>query len=438
MAQKYVWICLLVLCFAACKQSKDLAPSNVSEDRTGDETEEVVSKVEDLPEPLAFDQTFEVRPDALLNAALSEKHLSENWVRLFDGQSPYGWFVVNNKADWKIEDNAIKVTRGEKSFLCTSFQLADFELKLDFRCDINTNSGVFLRTTPHPESVATDCLELNIAPPDNPFPTGSFVQRKKLETSELGDFDPSEWHTYHIKLEGSHIEVDLDGEKVMELDDFVSAATGHISLQHNVGRVEFRNILLRPIGSTQLQLNDDWETDWELSTKDDAMVDVEVAKEGLFVSGGLGQLQSKEDFQDFFLHGSYTLKKPEVNSGIFFRCIRDNMLDGYECQVNHAIVGDDPLRPADAGAGAIFRGTDARIVIGDGTEKTHISLLAQGPQFLTWVNGVQVAEFFDDRKPDENPRSGLRLDAGPISIQAHDPKTEVTFHRLEVTSLNAD
>lgn len=406
----------------------DARPQQVPND-TGSSQEEIFG----LPEAIELD------PQRLLAAALPADQLEQGWVRLFDGQSPFGWFVVG-QANWSIENDTIGVSQGEPSFFCTSFQLADFELKVDFRSDPGTNSGVFLRTGIRPEDVAKGCLELNIAPPDNPFPTGSFVQRKKLEPAELdekagGKFDPSAWHTYHVRLIGNHVEVFLDDKPILELDDFPSNPTGHISLQHNQGRVEFRNLLLKPVGMRSLKVDAEWEQDWTKSVKEGVVMAVEPVEGGLKLKGGLGQLQSKEDFGDFFLQASYTLAASEVNSGIFFRCIRDNLLDGYECQVNHATIDGDPLRPADAGAGAIFRRQSARIVMGDGTQKSYVTLLANGPQFLTWVNGIQVAEFSDSRAPDENPRRGLRTAPGPVSLQAHDETTEVIFHSVQVNGL---
>jgi hypothetical protein len=383
---------------------------------------------------------YEVDAESLLAAALPQERLDEGWVKLFDGQSPFGWFLTGD-ANWSIDGDALRVSKGDSSYLCTSFQLADYELQIDFRCDPNTNTGIFLRTGPEPGNVAEGCLELNIAPPDNPFPTGSFVQRKKLEPEQLNEltggqeFDPTQWHTYRVRLEGSEVEVFLDGKSILKLSDFVSNPTGHISLQHNQGRVEFRNIMLRPIQGKSLKLDEEWQDDWTKSVKEDASMEVEVVEDGLKLTGGLGQIQSTDDFGDFILQAAYTLAKPEVNSGIFFRCIRDNMLDGYECQVNHAIEENDPLVPGDAGAGAIFRRQPARIVVGDGTSKTYLTILANGPQIMTWVNGLAVADFYDSREPNENPRRGLRTEAGPISIQAHDPTTEVVYHELRVTEL---
>lgn len=81
---------------------------------------------------------------------------------------------------------------GEKGLPRTHVQFADYELKVDFRAAKGTNS-VLLRTTPvvGKDDVTTKCYELNIAPPENPFPTGSFVGRKKA--AEVAD--SREWQT---------------------------------------------------------------------------------------------------------------------------------------------------------------------------------------------------------------------------------------------------
>ena len=377
-------------------------------------------------------QSYELDVSKLVASVLPQNILKEGWVRLFDGQSLYGWFTAGN-ANWRVADGAIQVDEGEPSFLCTSIQLADYELKVEFRCDAQTNSGIFLRTPPVPEDPAHDSLELNIAPPDNPFPTGSFVKRQKLEPQQLGSFDPTTWHTFLIHAEGDLVRVSLDDKPIIEIKDKAKLGRGYISLQHNQGHVEFRNILLRPLGAQSLAVGENWEQDWQKIEKE--KLTVTATQEGLRLQGGLGQLQSKADYGDFVLQATYQLAKPEVNSGIFFRCVRDAMLDGYECQLNHAMLDDDPLRPADAGAGAIFRRQPARAVIGNGTDASYLTLLATGNHVATWVNGIQVTDWTDTRQPDTNPRRGSRLDAGPIALQGHDPTTDVKFGAISITKI---
>ena len=389
------------------------------------------ANTQSAPAPSA-PRAYELDAKKWLDAALPENVLKDGWISLFDGQSLFGWLVAG-EANWRVEQGTIRVDAGKPSFLCTSFQLADYELKVDFRCDAQTNSGVFLRTPPSPEDPARDCLELNIAPPDNPFPTGSFVKRQKLEPQDLGTIDSTTWHTFHIRLEGDQVKVSLDDKPIIQLTDKTKLGRGHISLQHNQGRIEFRNIWLRPILQKHLKLDRDWEQDWAKSEKE--KLTVAVVPDGLHLQGGLGQLQSKADFGDFVLQAKYKLAQPQVNSGVFFRCVRDSMLDGYECQLNHAIVDGDPMRPADAGAGAIFRRQAARIVIGPGTEPTYLTLLAAVNHFVSWVNGIQMIDFIDDRAPNENPRRGSKVGAGPISLQGHDPTTDVTFMDISVSPI---
>ena len=381
-------------------------------------------------------EAIEIDAAALLAAQLTPDQLAQGWVRLFDGQSLFGWFIVGD-ADWQIApDGILKATHGEPSYLCTSFQIPNYELQVDFRSDAQTHSGIFLRTGPQPQDVAHDCLELSIAPADSEFPTGSLVERQKVEPSQTGEFDPTAWHTRKVRVDGNHVTISLDDKQLLELEDVEVAPDGHISLHHHTGRVEFRNVLLRPLGATELKLGAEWEQDWTLSEKTAGTFSATVVDDGLQLKGGLGQLQSKQAYDNFVLQARYTLATPEVNSGIFFRCIPDAMLDGYECQVNHAVADGDPLRALDAGAGAIFRRQSARIVVGDGSQPTYLTLLANGPQIVTWVNGIQVVDFQDTREPDENPRKGLRLEAGPIALQGHDATTDVTFQSMAISPLN--
>ena len=111
--------------------------------------------------------------------SLSQEELADGWVLLFDGESLYGWQPAS-KADWKVADGVISVGSGQKGLLCTTSEFADYLLKVDFRAPAATNSGVFLHTALTPKNPADDCYELNIAAPAvSPFPTGSFVRRRR-------------------------------------------------------------------------------------------------------------------------------------------------------------------------------------------------------------------------------------------------------------------
>src|SRR5687767_5024938 len=148
---------------------------------------------------------------------LTDAELADGWISLFDGQTLFGW-KAHSKADWQVKDGAIRVTSGERGLLCTSVQFDNYVLKADFRAAKGTNSGIFLRTAPvvGMNDITTKCYELNIAPPDNPFPTGSFVGRLKGKTvPEL----EGQWQSFEATIDGAKCAVKLDGETVLEYTD---------------------------------------------------------------------------------------------------------------------------------------------------------------------------------------------------------------------------
>lgn len=381
-------------------------------------------------EPDSGPQAYEASAEQLLAARLPEAEAAQGWIRLFDGHTLFGWEITGN-ANWHIEDGTIAVDKGEKCFLCTSTAWQDYELTLEFNADEKTNSGVFVRTPLEPEDPATDCYEINIAPDDNPFPTASIVKRQKVN-----DAAPSQtfgtWRRMNIRVDGNDVTVSLGDQVVCKYTDPVGLPPRRIALQHNSGRVAFRDIRIKPLGLESL-------LDAELSkwTKyPDMTGEFTVTENGsLHVKGGKTQLESQEPYDDFVLLAEYKMDESKMNSGIFFRCIPGDVMMGYECQVSNEMLDSNPLTPADCGAGGIFRRQDARIIAGEPGKWVSIVLLARGPQFAGWVNGVQVSDIHDDRKPHENPRKGLRLDAGTIMIQGHDETTDAFYRQLKIVPI---
>lgn len=177
---------------------------------------------------------------------LTDEELAAGWISLFDGQTLFGW-QAHSKADWQVKDGAIVVTSGEKGLLSTSVQFDNYVLKCDFRAAKDTNSGLFLRTAPvvGMDDIKTKCYALNIAPPENPFPTGSFVGRLK---GKAVPERAGEWQSFEVTLDGGKAAVKLNGEEVLAYDDPAPSGRGYIGLQLNSGQVEFKNIKLKPLG----------------------------------------------------------------------------------------------------------------------------------------------------------------------------------------------
>lgn len=383
------------------------------------------------PPEFPIDTSLQV--DSLLTARLPEEELALGWIRLFDGQSLFGW-KKSSDANWRVEEGTIVVDGGEPGFLQTTSHFADFELQLEYQSPAKTNSGVFLRSALNPTDPAKDCIELNIAPVDNPFPTGSLVQRQKVEPTVLGDIAHDEWHQMHVLVDGDRVQVWFDGKVAADIRDTSGLVSGVIGLQYREGGIRFRNIRLRPILLNTAIPNHD-PGKWLMDDASRGMFTFNDAGE-LLIQGGKGQIEWARPFADFCLQAEVKTEAPKTNSGIFFRCIPNEPLMGYECQIGHE-YDSDRRRPSDFGMGGIFRRQPARAVLSDESAWSYITIAVRENHFATWVQGIQVTDWVDERESHENPRNGLRLEAGSIMLQAHDAECRAHFRKLKVMELDA-
>lgn len=420
---------LLLAVHSGCnrqEQPQPAAPDEVSED---------AGPAAVAPEdPAAVEiESKGITADQLLSNRLDAESAAAGWVRLFDGYTFFGWQRVGD-INWRIEDEAFLADEGEVGLMCTALPWKDYELKLQYKADEDTNSGVFLRTPAIDTDPSTNCYELNIAPPDNPFPTGSLVQRVRVEPDSVGTLDPDKWHDLHVRINAGEITATLDGEQILEWTDPDPLDDGFIGLQHNSGEIAFRDIQVRPLGMQSLldpEL-EQWVRYPEMAGRFEVQPTEEEGDVDLHVTDGRGQLETKQRWADFVLLTNFTTNAADLNSGIFFRCIPGDEMMGYECQISNAMLDEDPLRPADYGTGGFFRRQNARIVAGEDGQQNSLLLKADGPTMAAWVNGLQVSEWTDTREPDLNPRRGLRLEPGTLMLQAHDPSTDITFHDIRI------
>lgn len=376
--------------------------------------------------------------------------LEAGWISLFDGETMFGWspVPVTKRADqsaaavpgpdeaggdfdqddsgWEVEDGAIQARGGEPRFLRLTTGFRDFELSLEFESPPETNSGVFVRSSAIPTNPAEDCLEVNIAPAENPFPTGSIVGRVKGAVPAFR----GGWRQLTLRAEGNDVTTSVDGQLVTSYREAPASNRDSILLQFNTGPIRFREIRLRPLGLLPFFTGQDL-NGW--NTAGIGASSFEVEPEGqLHVTSGPGQLETAESYGDFVMQFECRTESPGLNSGMFFRCIPGDKLMGYESQISHALIEGDRTRPADAGTGAIFRRQAARYVPGNDLEWCAVTVVARGNHFSTWVQGLQVVDWTDTRAADPNPRKGARIEPGTIMIQGHDPTTNVRFRNLRI------
>ncbi len=373
----------------------------------------------------------DLEPPKITDAGeLSEASIAAGWISLFDGESLFG-FRSESEVDWKVADGAIMATTGSVGLLRTTSQFSDFHLSLAFRADQKTNSGVFVRTSPKPKKVNADCFEVNIAPADNPFPTGGIVGRQRASISvaeQAGD-----WTQMRIVCHGERVKVWVNGNLVNDLESG-NPGRGFIGLQFNKGNIAFKNVFLRPLALLPM-FNRKNLDGWDDTQKGASSFEVTDAGD-LKMTSGRGQLESKKLLGDFVLQANCRTNAEGLNSGIFFRSIPGDLTNGYESQIQNQMRDGDPTKPVDCGTGGIFRRQDARRVNAQDMKWFTKTIAAVGPHFSVWVNGYQVTDWTDKRKPNANPRKGLRLEAGSIILQGHDPTTDILFGRIDAAELS--
>jgi hypothetical protein len=179
----------------------------------------------------------------------------------------------------------------------------------------------------------------------------------------------------------------------------------------------------------------------------------------IHLKNGPGDLQSEGKYANFVLQLECKSNGKHLNSGVFFRCKPNEYQNGYEAQIHnnftadpakeytveefdpktHELVEKKKVKSAatDFGTGAIYRRVPARSGVAKDGEWFTMTIVAHGNHFATWVNGIQQVDWYDNRPASDNPRMGFRSEAGHISIQGHDPTTDLSFRNIRIAELPA-
>ena len=220
-------------------------------------------------------------------------------------------------------------------------------------------------------------------------------------------------------------------------------------------KLSLRNVKLKPLGMKSIFTRKDL-TGWNKFNADRnrAKSQFTVTKEGwLSIKNGPGDLQSTGEWADFVMQLDCRTNGDNLNSGIFFRCIPSQYQNGYEAQIQnqvakkprtytieeydpktHELKGKKTVEnwSQDYGTGAIYRRIPARRSVAKEREWFTMTVAARGRHIATWVNGIQVVDWDDNRPENENARNGCRLKKGPISLQGHDPTTDLNFRNIRI------
>ncbi|MBI2946043.1 MAG: DUF1080 domain-containing protein [Verrucomicrobia bacterium] len=363
---------------------------------------------------------------------LTPNEASQGWILLFDGETQFGW-APRGDAKWTVSDGTIQAVKGSGiGYLSTTTEFANYNLSVEFWIDDAANSGVFLRCPTAGAITANNAYEVNIYDKHDQWPTGSIneVARASKKVSTVG-----RWCRFDIMTDQQYLVVGLDGEKLVTKND-PKQARGTIALQYNgQGELKFRNIRLQPIRLNRLFNGKDLSGWKEIPGRKSVY---SVTPEGwLNVKNGNGDLQTEAAYGDFTFQLDIISNGKHLNSGVFFRALAGQFWSGYESQIRNQWQGDDRTKPVDYGTGGIYNRQPARRVVSTDGEWFTKTIVAHGPHMAVWVNGIQVSDFTDTRAPNENARQGYRAQPGVLSLQGHDPTTDLSFRKIRIAEMPA-
>lgn len=331
---------------------------------------------------------------------LTPTEVADGWILLFDGETPIGW---NIKGPSVVEKNYLSLGGKEECVAFTTTEFGESELEFGFYG-------------------STSKAKLILEDLEYPLPKSA-----------------KKWGKAKIKLTAKEISIQLkpaDGKE----ENYTAKPPDGRSIRTSLGffvpsgaKMWFRNIKLKPLALKPIFNGKDL-TGWKEIPGKRSKFSVNDKGE-LNVKDGNGDLQSEGQYDDFILQLDIIANGKHLNSGVFFRCLPGEFWSGYESQIRNQWEGEDRTKPVDFGTGGIYNRQPARKVVPSDNEWFTKTIIAGGNHMAVWINGQQVSDFNDTRPADPSARKGTKLDKGPISIQGHDPTTDLSFRKIRVGEL---
>jgi hypothetical protein len=194
---------------------------------------------------------------ALLLAACSSMPAwvpGSGWKTLIDGEKGMENFNRLGDANWRAEGGAIVADKArDNSYLVTKGSYKDFQIRVEFWADHNTNSGVFIRAQDPKKIGAVSAYEVNIYDqrPGPEYGTAAIVDFAKVPVPSPYKAG-GKWNTFLITAKGSQLTVEFNGEKTVDIQN-AKFPQGPFALQFgNHGKepgdvIKFRKVQIKPL-----------------------------------------------------------------------------------------------------------------------------------------------------------------------------------------------
>lgn len=315
---------------------------------------------------------------------LTEKEIREGWIALYDGSTSYGW-KSEGSVDW--QEGVIKLGGKETASITTTSAFSSFDLAME--CRYEGSEGGFEFHYAHGVSK----MKAKENPMDPSFSPVSFhcPGKDKTRAITLKTLPGTTMYIRHLKLKPLEMKSLFDGRSMTGWKPVETANT-----------------------KTEYSITADGE---------------------LRLQNGPGDLHTEQTWDDFILQIDVKSNGKHLNSGVFFRCTPGQFWSGYEAQIRNQWQGDDREKPVDFGTGGLYNRQPARRVVSDDHRYFTMTILAHGTHMATWVDGYQVTDFIDTARLGTNARRGAKTAAGTISLQGHDPTTDLFFKNIRISPL---
>ena len=345
--------------------------------------------------------------------SLTTDQIEDGWIMLFDGQTPFGW---KTDGDVKVKDGTLVVGGEKAASATTTTEFGGFELQ--FQANGAKGAAMVLNGKP---------VEIAAATPSE----GADIQYKVTVGTD-GKVEMT------AKGKGSSAAKSSSGAGTSRTAIAFKSADGSVLV--------LKNVYLKPLGTKSLFNGKDL-TGWKPVPGNPSVFSV-TEKGELNIKNGGGEIQTEGQWADFVFQLDVISYGEHLNSGIFYRALPGQFWQGYEAQIRNEWKGyegkkprdekiEDRTKPVDIGTGGIYNRQPSRKVVSSDKEWFTMTLIVGGPHHATWVNGYQTADFTDTAPPAESARNGSRLGKGCLSLQGHDPTTNLSFRKMRVAELPA-
>jgi hypothetical protein len=382
---------------------------------------------------------------------LTREQIANGWITLYDGESTFGWHIPDS-SKWNVVSGMLAPEGDKPALIVCNTPFAEYELVIEYRVRDNGSAHLIFNAD-------------RDGKPRQPLEQGKEKEFRREGPSLNLQIFGRDWMTMHTRVRNGTAtnanfssgnrgfrsfasatkSIDTDPEPKPPQANYIALSGSHVVV---------RTVMLRPVLPQRLFNGKDlsgWKEHPGKKSK------FSVSKERtLDIKDGPGDLQTEGQWADFVLQIECKTNGKNLNSGVFFRCRPGEYQQGYEAQIHNGI-GDKPKvynveifdpqthelketkkvesTSLDYGTGAIYRRVPARVQAAKDGEWFTMTVVAHGNHLATWVNGMQTVDWDDNRPMKDNARNGCYLNKGPISLQGHDPTTDLSFRNIRIGEL---